>query len=87
MTFDQNDDYVYDVKWHPTNPSLFACVDGLGKLDFWDLNKDVEVPIYRYDMCKNALNKMSWSQDGKRLTVGDVTGRVTVLNIEKEVRY
>ena len=85
FTFDNNDDYVYDAKFHPTNPSLFACVDGLGKLDFWDLNKDVEVPVCRYDVGKNSLNKMSWSTDGKRIAVGDISGKVSVLNIDKEV--
>jgi hypothetical protein len=64
---------------------LFGCVDGLGKLDFWDLNKDVEVPLYRYDVGKNSLNKMSWSSDGKRIAVGDVTGKVSILNLDKEV--
>ena len=85
MTFDVNDDYVYDARWHPTNASLFATVDGTGKLDFWDLNKDVEVPINRYEVGKNACNKLSWSQDGKRLAVGDINGKITILNIEKEV--
>jgi dynein intermediate chain len=80
-----NDDYVYDAKWHPTNPSLFSSADGTGKLDFWDLNKDVEVPTYRYDMGKTVLNKLSWSQDGKRLAVGDFMGRVSILSIEKEL--
>ncbi len=85
FTFDNNDDYVYDAKFHPTNPSLFASVDGQGKLDFWELNKDVEAPIYRYDVGKNSLNKMAWSQDGKRISVGDINGKVSVFNIDKEV--
>jgi dynein intermediate chain len=85
FSFDVNDDYVYDAKWHPTNASLFASVDGSGKLDFWDLNKDVEVPTFRYDMGKTVLNKIRWSQDGKRLAVGDFMGKVSVMQIEKEL--
>jgi len=85
FTFDNNDDYVYDAKFHPNNPSLFSCVDGMGKLDFWDLNKDLEVPVCRYDVGKNSLNKLSWSMDGKRIAVGDITGKVSVLNLDKEV--
>jgi dynein intermediate chain len=85
FTFDVNEDYVYDAKFHPTNPSLFACVDGLGKLDFWDLNKDVEVPVYSYEVGKSALNKLHWSHDGKRVAVGDVNGKVSIFNIDKEV--
>ncbi len=87
FTFDVNEDYVYDAKFHPTNPSLFGCVDGMGKLDFWDLNKDVEVPVYSYEVGKHALNKLHWSQDGKRLAVGDVNGKISILNVDKEVLY
>lgn len=87
MTFDVNDDYVYDTKWHPTNPSLFAVVGGNGKLDLWDLNKDIEMPSISYEVGKNALNKVSWSSDGKKICTGDISGKVTVLNVEKEVEY
>jgi dynein intermediate chain len=44
-SFDEADDYVYDVKWHPTHPALFGTVDGSGKFDFWNLNIDTEVWI------------------------------------------
>lgn len=42
-SFEGNEDYVFDVRWHPVHPSLFGCADGMGKLDLWDLNQDVEV--------------------------------------------
>lgn len=87
LTFDANDDYIYDAKFHPTNPSLFSCVDGLGKLDFWDLNKDVECPVYRHDVGKVALNKMSWSDDGKKVAVGDINGKISIFNVDKDVSY
>ncbi|GAA5826968.1 hypothetical protein JCM5353_004785 [Sporobolomyces roseus] len=45
FSFEEADDYVYDVKWHPHHPSLFASVDGAGKFDLWNLNLDTEVPI------------------------------------------
>lgn len=41
--FEDNSDYVYDVMWSPTHPALFACVDGMGRLDLWNLNNDTEV--------------------------------------------
>lgn len=29
--------------WSPVHPALFACVDGMGRLDLWNLNNDTEV--------------------------------------------
>lgn len=85
LTFDYNDEYVYDIKWHPSNPSLFASVDGKGNLDFWDLNKDTEIPVYRHEVGFEALSKMSWAKDGRGLAVGDEVGRLNVFTMDKEV--
>lgn len=45
LSFEEADDYVYDVKWHPHHPALFGSVDGAGKFDLWNLNVDTEVPL------------------------------------------
>lgn len=42
-SFDEADDYVYDVKWHPAHPATFGTVDGSGQFDVWNLNVDTEV--------------------------------------------
>jgi WD40 repeat protein len=42
-SFDEADDYVYDVKWHPAHPATFGTVDGSGRFDLWNLNADTEV--------------------------------------------
>lgn len=42
-SFEDNADYVYDVMWSPVHPAIFASVDGMGRLDLWNLNKDTEV--------------------------------------------
>lgn len=42
-SFDEADDYVYDVKWHTAHPALFGTVDGSGRFDLWNLNTDTEV--------------------------------------------
>lgn len=43
LSFENADEYVYDVKWHPHHPALFGSVDGEGKFDLWNLNEDTEV--------------------------------------------
>ena len=42
-SFENNNEYVYDVQWSPIHPALFASVDGEGRLDFWNINVDTEV--------------------------------------------
>ena len=42
-SFEEADDYVYDVKWHPLHPAVFGTADGSGKFDLWNLNTDTEV--------------------------------------------
>lgn len=44
-TFEFSDDYVYDIAWHPTNPSLFSTVNNEGYIDIFDLTRDLELPI------------------------------------------
>jgi dynein intermediate chain len=44
-SFEEADDYVFDVKWHPHHPAMFGSVDGAGKFDLWNLNQDVEVGL------------------------------------------
>lgn len=43
FSFEEADDYVYDVRWHPRHPAIFGSVDGAGKFDLWNLNVDTEV--------------------------------------------
>jgi hypothetical protein len=31
------------------------------------------------------LNKLSWSGDGKKLAAGDISGKASVFNIDKEL--
>lgn len=46
-SFEDNGDYVYDVAWSPIHPAVFATVDGMGRLDVWNLNQDTEVFIWK----------------------------------------
>lgn len=48
-SFDEADDYVFDVKWHPSHPASFGTVDGSGKFDVWNLNVDTEVWIVTFE--------------------------------------
>ncbi|KAJ1564618.1 hypothetical protein HK096_007088, partial [Nowakowskiella sp. JEL0078] len=55
-SFEDSDDYVFDVKWSPTHPSLFGSVDGSGRLNLWNLNTEMEVPDIVVQTQSRALN-------------------------------
>eukprot|EP00439_Symbiodinium_sp_Y106_P063206 s1104_g9.t1 len=86
LSLDTFEDYVYDVRWHPTHPAVFASTDGEGHIDLWNLNKNIELPVLR---CENpngrrlALNKCHWSSDGRKLAAGDSEGTVSVFAADR----
>ncbi|KAG2387357.1 hypothetical protein C9374_001689 [Naegleria lovaniensis] len=84
LSFDEFEDYVFDVKWSPSNPSLFAASDGSGCLSLWNINQDQEMPVFKISTGASALNKLQWSNDGKRIATGSISGNVTMLKIDEE---
>ena len=42
-SFENATDYVFDVKWSPIHPAVFASADAMGKVDIWNINTDTEV--------------------------------------------
>ena len=72
-SFEDNGDYVYDVAWSPIHPAMFACVDGTGRLDLWNLNKDTEVASASATIENGAaLNRITWTQSGLHVAAGRV---------------
>ncbi|KAF8920761.1 WD40 repeat-like protein [Mucidula mucida] len=82
-SFDEADDYVYDVKWHPQHPALFGTVDGAGKFDLWNLNVNTEVPLDSTTAGSGrAINKLQWDhKDGRRVALGGSDGKLYVYDI------
>uniref|UniRef100_A0A8C3W7C9 Cytoplasmic dynein 1 intermediate chain 2 n=1 Tax=Catagonus wagneri TaxID=51154 RepID=A0A8C3W7C9_9CETA len=85
-SFEDNSDYVYDVMWSPTHPALFACVDGMGRLDLWNLNNDTEVPTASISVEGNpALNRVRWTHSGREIAVGDSEGQIVIYDVGEQV--
>ncbi|XP_078519848.1 cytoplasmic dynein 1 intermediate chain 1 isoform X1 [Lissotriton helveticus] len=81
-SFEDNADYVYDVMWSTVHPGLFACVDGMGRLDLWNLNNDTEVPTASVIVeGASALNRVRWSHSGKEVAVGDSDGHLWIYDV------
>lgn len=85
------EDVVYDAKWSPIKPSVFALVDGAGWLELWDIAVETEEPVSRISpsqrqdgraMLSKSLNKVAWERnDGKRLATGGIDGGLTVFEV------
>ncbi|XP_023683749.1 dynein, cytoplasmic 1, intermediate chain 2a isoform X2 [Paramormyrops kingsleyae] len=85
-SFEDNSDYVYDVMWSPIHPALFACVDGVGHLDLWNLNNDTEVPTASITVEGNpALNRVRWAQSGREVAVGDSDGQILIYDVGEQI--
>ncbi|XP_063423321.1 cytoplasmic dynein 1 intermediate chain 2-like isoform X6 [Mytilus trossulus] len=85
-SFEDNSDYIYDVKWSPTHPALFASADGNGKLDLWNLNNDTEVPTTSITIDNNAcLNHVRWHETGSHIAAGDDIGRIHLYDVAETV--
>ncbi|XP_034146041.1 cytoplasmic dynein 1 intermediate chain 2 isoform X4 [Esox lucius] len=85
-SFEDSCDYVYDVMWSPTHPALFACVDGSGRLDLWNLNNDTEVPSASVVVDgSTALNRVRWSHSGREIATGDSDGQVLVYDVGEPI--
>jgi len=82
-SFDEADDYVYDVKWHPAHPAVFGTVDGSGQFDLWNLNTDTEVPVVSTTVgTGRAINKLQWDRkEGRRAALGGSDGRLYIYDI------
>uniref|UniRef100_A0A8C9QQ11 Dynein cytoplasmic 1 intermediate chain 1b n=1 Tax=Scleropages formosus TaxID=113540 RepID=A0A8C9QQ11_SCLFO len=85
-SFEDNADYVYDVMWSPVHPALFATVDGMGRLDLWNLNNDTEVPSASVTIeGTSALNRVRWASGGREVAVGDSEGRVWIYDVGEQL--
>jgi dynein intermediate chain, cytosolic len=85
-------DYMSDVAWSPTHPSLFATASSNGTVGLWNLASSFEEPLTGPDgivvepdaMSGRGLNKLKWSADGRRVAVAS-SDRVHILSLSDEV--
>lgn len=81
-SFEDNNDYIYDVQWSPVHPALFATADLMGRIDLWNINNDTELPTASTVVEGNAaLNKLVWTPAGNQVVVGDDVGKVWLYDV------
>lgn len=77
---------VSDVEWSPAHPSLFATCNGVGSVSLYDLTHSLEDPrLPSTQVSSSCLTKLRWSLDGRRIAVGDLDGRVSLLSVSPDI--
>ncbi|CAK9108668.1 unnamed protein product [Durusdinium trenchii] len=71
LTLDTFEDYVYDARWHPTHPAVFASTDGEGRDAQAAKKFGAAHNSFPHTQSVLALNKCYWSMDGRKLATGD----------------
>ncbi|CAH1243711.1 DYNC1I2 [Branchiostoma lanceolatum] len=85
-SFEDNSDYVYDARWSPIHPAVFATGDGMGRLDVWNLNNDSEVPTASVTLdMQPAINRVRWHSSGHQVACGDADGKVWIYDIGEQI--
>eukprot|EP01062_Namystynia_karyoxenos_P052998 TRINITY_DN4270_c0_g2_i2.p1 TRINITY_DN4270_c0_g2~~TRINITY_DN4270_c0_g2_i2.p1 ORF type:complete len:725 (+),score=196.38 TRINITY_DN4270_c0_g2_i2:155-2176(+) len=89
FSFDEYTDFVYDVKWSPEHPAVFASVDGAGMLSVYHLGESMETPYAKAQVSPDgrprACSHLSWTADGRFIAVGDAAGDMSIWQASQRV--
>jgi dynein intermediate chain len=85
-------DYMSDVQWSPSHPTLMATASSNGTIGLWNFAQSLEEPITGADGIVvepdggsgRGLNKLKWSSDGRRMLAASAD-RVHVLVLAEDV--
>jgi dynein intermediate chain len=86
-------DYMSDVQWSPSHPTLMATASSNGSVGLWNFALSLEEPITGSDgivvepeggSSGKGLNKLKWSSDGRRMLAASAD-RVHVLVLAEDV--
>lgn len=65
---------------------LFVCVDGMGRLDLWNFNNDIEVLIVSIFVEGNfVFNCVRWIYFGREIVVGDFEGQIVIYDVGEQI--
>ncbi|KAI4841478.1 uncharacterized protein MKS88_000015 [Plasmodium brasilianum] len=85
FTFNTFEDYLMDVKWSPTHPSIFAACSSNGNITLFNISYDMECSFFETTVQEKSTNKIAWSYDGRKLIAADSDGGLTLWNASTEI--
>ncbi|MGL5405229.1 MAG: hypothetical protein ACRDAX_00145 [Propionibacteriaceae bacterium] len=72
---------VMDVQFSPVHPSLFASVDLHGRMNLWNLSRDLEIPLASLKVDDTDLHRVAWASTGQRIAIGTECGKIRIFTI------
>ncbi|MGL5405224.1 MAG: hypothetical protein ACRDAX_00100 [Propionibacteriaceae bacterium] len=72
---------VMDVQFSPVHPSLFASVDLHGRMNLWNLSRDLEIPLASLKVDDTDLHRVAWAPTGQRIAIGTECGKIRIFTI------
>jgi dynein intermediate chain len=73
-------DAMYDARWCPSNPAVFACGDGSGRVSIFNAGRSVDAAAHSAQVSKvgSPVNRIAWESSGKLLAAGCSNGEVVL---------
>lgn len=85
LTLQPGTDYVTDVQWSPSHPTVLGATDASGGLYFYDVLRDTDRPLASFSPTGAGLTSIRFSPSGSVVVAGDVTGGVAVARLPDEL--
>jgi len=81
ISFSSSNDYVADIRWAPTHSTVFGSVTGDGKLDIWDVEREILNPIISHNSGRKRLSTVLFGEASPVVITGSSDGNIDVYRL------
>lgn len=86
-TFEDSMGSIFETKWSPAHPTVFASAEERGYLSIWNLNKSWHRPMFRKQIIPScSLTALEYTMQGKGILVGSEDGQLIGCPLNPSVR-
>ena len=82
VTFQHGTDEINDVKWCPSNSTVFGDVTSGGKVEVWDISTSILKPVLISIRGTASLTCLEFAQNAPIMVVGSSDGKVAVYRLQ-----
>ena len=82
VTFQHGSDEINDVKWCPSNSTVFGAVTSGGKVEVWDISTSILKPVLISIRGTASLTCLEFAQNAPIMVVGSSDGKVAVYRLQ-----